>query len=59
MGLFLSEEGTDGLLKIDDIIRKENYVEILCISQDAEAWGQMSLQMDNDPKLNSKLVTKR
>ena len=54
--------GTGALHKIDCIMIKENYVDILKqhqdISQEVQAWSQWVFQMHNDPKNNSKVVAK-
>ena len=55
--------GTGALHKIDDIMRKDNYVDILKQHLKTSVWKlklgrKWVFQMDNDPKHTSKVVAK-
>ena len=62
-GVLLKEHFTGALHKIDGIIRKEHYVEMLkqnlkTLDRKLKLRCKWVFQMDNDPKHTAKLVTK-
>ena len=63
LGGCFAKEGTGALYKIDGIMRKENYVDMLkqhlkTSARKLKLGCKWVFQMDNDPKHTSKLVTK-